>query len=527
MTRIGNRADAAAAGGRSSRVSAQDAGWTDQPPTPLAHGAEFRPPRRLSWLRPAPLWESRNQALARVFGDPTNDHRRRWLDLLGRDESDDLLVGRFARLERISFIVMGDTGDGDVAQYSVAQALLAQAADTDFLFLCSDVVYPAGGLEEYGRKVLYPYHEYGHPIFAIPGNHDWYDDAEGFLYWFCGAKTRPLPARGTSPRQACLRRVWRHSPQGRTESLDEMAAWGAQPARVPGPYYAIEAGPLLLVGLDAGLGGPLDRRQGAWLRRISSEDPRPKILLTGKPMYANGRLDRRQIEGGGSVHAVVTDPAHGYLAVISADTHNYQRYLVTLEDGRQMPFIVSGGGGAFMHETHTIPNLDYARLAGVNEDAFRCYPLRGDSLARCSELWSDKLGPLVRGYAALDPEVAAAIAAERARGVPVRAAARAATPSARDRTVAELMYRLPGHPGALLHFPFSELLDWGMPPLFKHFLRLEATEDHVAIRCHAVTGRRGQEQTRLIEDELIAEPAGGGGPWVWTVGSRPGSNAAG
>ena len=84
-----------------------------------------------------------------------------------------------------------------------------------------------------------------------------------------------------------------------------------------------------------------------------------------------------------------------------------------------------------------------------------CGARTGDSLARCSELWGDKLGALARTAVALDPDEAAAIAAERARGAPIRPAARSVTPSVRSRAIAELMYRLPGHPGTLLHFPFA------------------------------------------------------------------------
>jgi hypothetical protein len=219
------------------------------------------------------------------------------------------------------------------------------------------------------------------------------------------------------------------------------------------------------------------------------------------------------LDDGGSVWDVVTDPRHRYVAVISGDTHNYQRYLVTLEDGRRMPFIVSGGGGAFMQPTHTIPNIDLARLPGVDEDSFRCYPLRGDSLARFSQLWSKKLG--AAATLALDPDEAGQIAARRIGLKPVRLRPRTRSPSQQSLKIAELMYRLPGHPHPLLHVPFAELLDWSDPPLFKHFLHVSVTSTRVAIRCHAVTGCRGQERTPVIEDALVASRAGG--RWDWEV----------
>jgi hypothetical protein len=219
------------------------------------------------------------------------------------------------------------------------------------------------------------------------------------------------------------------------------------------------------------------------------------------------------MDGGGTIHDVVTDARYEYLAVIAANTHNYQRYMVSLA-GRQMPFIVTGGGGAFLHETHTIPNLDEAGLDGVDEAAFRCYPLRGDSLARCAQLWDRKLGG--HGHVlSLDPDVAARIASDRIGLEPVRAAARAAHPSPRDYAVASLMYRAPGHPHALLHSAFSSLLDWGRPPLFKHFLRVKVAAGGVTIACHAVTGCAEHVERELIEDRIVCKRDGSG--WTWTV----------
>jgi len=54
------------------------------------------------------------------------------------------------------------------------------------------------------------------------------------------------------------------------------------------------------VAIDTGITNSLDRDQGDWLRRVSA-DPRPKILLTGKPIYVDGEHHPGQIEGGGKL----------------------------------------------------------------------------------------------------------------------------------------------------------------------------------------------------------------------------------
>ena len=95
----------------------------------------------------------------------------------------------------------------------------------------------------------------------------------------------------------------------------------------PGPYWAIDAGPLRIVGIDTGIVGGIDAEQGEWLRRVS-QGPRPKILVTGKPIYVDGAYHPAPIEGGGTVDEIVRDPACNYVAAIGGDVHNYQHYPV-------------------------------------------------------------------------------------------------------------------------------------------------------------------------------------------------------
>src|SRR6185437_2864996 len=110
----------------SSRESVAGAGWTCRQGTYA--GLLTKRDRPFSWLSPAPIWRSRNDRLARWLGDPTNDRRRAWMAALGANGSD--LVVDYSQREQISFLVMGDTGEGDASQYAVVPPLLSQAADT-------------------------------------------------------------------------------------------------------------------------------------------------------------------------------------------------------------------------------------------------------------------------------------------------------------------------------------------------------------------------------------------------------------
>jgi hypothetical protein len=497
-----------------SRQSVQGAGWPCPPGRYV--GLVTKRDRPFKWLAPRPLWQSRNDVLARRFGDPTDDRRRAWMDTLGVGGSD--LVVDHSRGERTSFLVLGDTGEGDASQFAVVPPLLSQGEGTEFLVICSDVIYPAGGIDSYEDRFFRPYAGYEGPIYAIPGNHDWYDDATGFMFWFCGGEQAPPRPRSRVLSKAWIRDLlWRRAPKADAQAVARIRTMRESPGRRPpqlAPYLAIDTGHLRLVGIDTGICGDIDRDQGAWLRRVSRESPRPKVLFTGKPIYVDGEYHPGPIEGGGCVDDVVRDPAHNYIAAIGGDIHNYQRYPVRLDDGRTLLYLVSGAGGAFMHETHDIPNLDHTELQGVEEATFRCYPLRGDSLSRFSQLYGRKLWLPMR-LLFIAPDVAAAIVGQRLGIEPTRPAAREIEISLRARLAARILYWLPGRGRRTLHLPFSEWLDWNHPPMFKSFLRVDAGPDEVHIRCFAATGCESQQDAPPVEDSLRARPVGDG-TWEWS-----------
>ena len=490
-----------------SRDSVAGAGWECE------SGAE--PGRRsppFSWLNPTPLWRSRNDRLARALGDPTNDRRRAWIEQLSLSGPDDLVIQRGPPDASAAFLVMGDTGEGDESQQAVVRALASQAPGTDFLFICSDVIYPAGGIEEYGSKFFEPYAEYPRPIYAIPGNHDWYDDCDGFMRWLCGATQAPAkPKLRLAPGELLRRALWRRAPRPDPDTVARLAGL-RPPTDQPAPYFAIDTGPLLLVGIDTGITGEIDADQAAWLSSVSASK-QPKILLTGKPIYVNGKYRPGKIEGSSeTVDGIVTAPANNYIAAIGGDIHNYQRYPVKLENGRTILYLVSGGGGAFMHATHTLPKIDDTEVGDrVGEKSFRCYPLRGDSLSLYSKLYSGKLLGKLRGAKPIAPDEAAAIVAERLKMDPTRDSAREVEPGPGAERSANALMGLPTHGRRSLHIPFSEWLDWDQPPLFKSFLKIEVEPGKARIRCFAATGCAQQEANPPVEDDLRwAEGSSGG-----------------
>ena len=483
----------------SSRDSLAGAGWSCREVGVQRSG---RPP--FSWLNPVPVWQSRNQILADRFGDPTNEERRRWMGIqreAGKLPAD-LVIKDHADLEELSFLVVGDTGEGDDSQFAVVKPMLARGRDTRFMAICSGVIYPAGDVEDYEAKFYEPYEGYQHPIYALPGNHDWYDGLNGFMFHLCGAEASALVAdeeRASSWNERLRRWLWRKPRMDPGDLPERKRTEDHRRSNQRSPYCAIETGPLLIVGIDTGMGGPIDREQGEWLRRISREIDKPKLLLTGKPIYVDGRYDAKEIEGGGTIDEILRAPEHNYVAVIGGDIHNYQRYPVKVE-GREDPiqYVVSGGGGAYMSATHRIPKVN---LDGVDEDGFVCYPRRGDSLSFYSKLYDRRFG-FGKGWLEIPPDEASAYMGERLGLPPEREGDRKTYVSPRTRRIAERIFPLPGRGKGPFHHYFSEFFDWNEPPLFKNFLRIDVSESELRIRCFAATGCREHEEDPPVEDEV-------------------------
>ncbi len=92
-------------------------------------GAPHDPPRykRLSWFNPKTWLNARNDVLAKI-SDPVDAERVRWLAGLS---DTDLVVS--VPKSQFSFLLIGDTGEGDFSQYAVIPPLLVAAPGTSFL----------------------------------------------------------------------------------------------------------------------------------------------------------------------------------------------------------------------------------------------------------------------------------------------------------------------------------------------------------------------------------------------------------
>ncbi len=356
-----------------------------------------------SWVTLRALSSSVNHALGHGAPRLVTELRKRWMGQLPEGR-------RIVELRAASsFLIVGDPGEQDASQYVVAAAM-EEHADVDFVVICSDVIYPAGDVNDYVDGFYVPYRRFGElakgaRFFAVPGNHDWYDSLFGFMWTFCGPelKAPSVSTSGFTLRERLAWLAWKR-PKPPQRTVLQMRAESSINTGQPGPYFAIDLPNLRIVCIDTGIVGGIDSDQGQWLLDVSG-DPVDKVLVTGKPLMVNTHVVTCEIEDGAggfaSVNDIVAHPGHRYVAAIGGDIHNFQHY------AEGMSYIVSGGGGAYLSATHTME-----RPADASKVAL--YPTREASLGHFSQLFVPPTWRVLRAASAMVAGVLAAYVAVRA-----------------------------------------------------------------------------------------------------------------
>ncbi|MDX6259455.1 MAG: hypothetical protein QOH84_1143, partial [Kribbellaceae bacterium] len=273
--------------------------------------------------------------------------------------------------EELWFDFVADLGDGFDATYSVASLLAAPALEpvdglrlprASLLVMGGDEVYPAASSTAYEDRTKGPYRAAlpepvdAPTLFALPGNHDWYDGLTAFLRVF--AQQRPVGGWKTE--------------QGRS-------------------YFAIELPQRWwLVAIDTQFGGYIDAPQLAYFRTALAgmQAGDAVILCTPTPswVHAGAGGDTHEYDTIRFFDREIIQPMGGVTRVmLSGDSHHYARYAERDGSGQR---ITSGGGGAFLSATHLLPPSltlppKVSRVADVNEvatfDQVAAYPAARDS----------------------------------------------------------------------------------------------------------------------------------------------------
>jgi uncharacterized membrane protein HdeD (DUF308 family) len=318
-----------------------------------------------------------------------------------------------------SFLVLGDTGEGGGAQHSLRDQylFLGRRPDVRFMVISSDVIYPEGAMPDYEPKFYLPFKGFTKPIYAIPGNHDWYDALEAFAANFM----EPDAARASMhARMEVDRLVTTTTPRSIEAKIAEAVRlrreFGTSTGWQRGPFFEVQTERFALIAVDTGVLRRVDTDQWAWLK-AALDRARGKFVMAilGHPLYAGGRYQggpdqpvagewvtpEDAIEVAGHrlgaesapfavIHRLLRE--HQVEVVMAGDTHYFEHYREPYEAAgqpRTMYHFVNGGGGAYM--SIGTP-LDWPRQPAVADCAF--YPRKDfliDKLDRETPVWKEPL----------------------------------------------------------------------------------------------------------------------------------------
>ncbi len=290
----------------------------------------FRPQRAVRWLAPRVLVTTGAQSLvAEIFGSYADKRELQGglaASVHNHGDGDDAWLDYVA-----------DLGDGFDATYSVASLLARDSLDLDgqkprgrLLVMGGDQVYPAASTDVYEDRSKGVYRaampvapEDPPTLFALPGNHDWYDGLTSFLRVF--AQQRPF------------------------------GGWQTEQTR---SYFAIRLPQRWwLYAIDTQFDDYVDAPQLQYFRGASAElrEGDAVILCTSTPAWVEAGA------GGNSKcydtieffqREVIRPRGAQVRVMLSGDKHHYARYAE--RDGTAQK-ITSGLGGAYLAATHKLP----------------------------------------------------------------------------------------------------------------------------------------------------------------------------
>jgi 3',5'-cyclic AMP phosphodiesterase CpdA len=262
--------------------------------------------------------------------------------------------GNIAADAPFSFIVIGDTGEGTSAQHALRDQFLAlgNREDVKFLVLSSDVIYPQGAMHDYEPKFYLPFKGFTKPIYAIPGNHDWYDALEAFAANFLDADSARTAMRA---RLEADHRI-SSTTDAVIESHLKLAAflrseYGVKSGLQRGPYFELQTPHFALVGIDTGVVRRVDDPQFAWLRDVLDRSRGKTIMVVpGHPIYTAGYRVSDWDEDYKKLHDLLNE--FDVRLVMAGDAHAMEFHREVRDASSTHPgktlHVVNGGGGAYL-----------------------------------------------------------------------------------------------------------------------------------------------------------------------------------
>jgi hypothetical protein len=239
---------------------------------------------------------------------------------------------------------VADVGDGFEPTYTTAYLLAQDSLDVrqvgrlrhgEILIMGGDQCYPQATREEYKKRLLTPFNwAFSVPrpvrkLFAIPGNHDWYDGLNSFDSLFCAARDR-------------------------TSQGNVIGGWQCQQHR---SYWAVRLPYNWWIwGADIQFSKYLDSSQVGYFETVASQmGPQDNLIIClAEPSWLLADFTGEdEEENFFKITTIARKRGVRVAAVIAGDWHHYARYFAHELD---VHFITSGGGGAFLHPTHILKN---------------------------------------------------------------------------------------------------------------------------------------------------------------------------
>jgi uncharacterized membrane protein HdeD (DUF308 family)/3',5'-cyclic AMP phosphodiesterase CpdA len=252
-----------------------------------------------------------------------------------------------------AFLVIGDPGEGDASQHVLRDQIIRAGtpADVRFMVISSDVIYPTGSMKDYEANFWLPFKGFDRPVYAIPGNHDWYDALEGFVATFFTPEAARVAMHARVEADSRLT----STTDGRIGWLIGEAARLRREYGVPtgfqrAPYFQIQTDRFALIAVDTGVLRRVDPDQLVWLRAaLEQSRGKFKMVILGHPLYAGGQYQASGDADFTILHDLMRE--HRVEIVMAGDTHDLELYLERYQaDGaeRVMHHVVNGGGGAYL-----------------------------------------------------------------------------------------------------------------------------------------------------------------------------------
>jgi len=267
-----------------------------------------------------------------------------------------------------SFLVIGDTGEGDSSQHVLRDQIIIAALQPEvrFVVLSSDVIYPSGEMKDYEAKFWLPFKGVQKPVYAIPGNHDWFDALEGFAATFLEpAAARTMMHARVAADFELTTTTDRHIEALVAEATRLRGEYGVPTGFQQGPFFQVQTDRFALFAVDSGVRKRLDRAQLAWLETaLASARGKSKMAILGHPLYACGVYRAAENADFAALHRLLRE--HDVRVVMAGDTHDFEYYREEPESGVPVHHFVNGGGGAYLTmavqfvPAETMPTRDWA-----------------------------------------------------------------------------------------------------------------------------------------------------------------------